>query len=189
MKNLGKRGFLVRWNHIQKNKKSNEEGQVAFEFLLIFAIALGMTFMFLYVSMNFVGGYLAHYATYMASRTFMVGDDGGANLSAVMAYAENQGRKVFDRYNLQIVKIDPSNLVFLRPEVGGKNVFVGATFRFQKLLSPLKIVGGAERATYYTESFLGKEPVRRTCYERMCSAIGETQCISKFDVTLFDNGC
>lgn len=183
---MDSRGFLVRQILI---RSKNQDGQVAFEFLLVFAFALGITFMFVYMSTNFVAGYLAHYATFMASRTFLTADDGGRNVEAVFAFAENRARDKFATYPLHFFNMDPAQLKIERPGAGKKAIFVGATFKFRKLLSPMKAIGGQERATFFTESFLGKEPTRRTCYDQVCAAIGQQQCSMEMDVTLFDNGC
>ena len=178
--------FLEQKMHIQID---NEEGQVAFEFLLVIAFALGITFMFVYMSVNFVSGYVAHYTNYMASRTYLVADQPGREVEAALSYAENRARDKMRTYPLQSLNMNPSDLRFNRPGPGLKAIYVGTTFRFRKLLSPMRAVGGSERATFLSESFLGKEPLRRTCYDQVCQAMGQNSCNLNMDITLFDNGC
>lgn len=187
-----KEGFSSHWT----NTLHNENGQSAIEFILTFAFALGLTFIFISQAVNMTEGYLVHYANFMASRTYLVQERAGDNdADASFNFAGNRAREVFDSYSLGDFDID-AEFQFFKPTPQGQNsaVFTGTTARFQKRISPLAFVGGTTEVTLLTESFLGKEPTRSTCYEMVCRAItGNRQaCLTSdtsIDVTLYDNGC
>jgi hypothetical protein len=171
-----------------------ESGQAMFEFLLVLVFALGITFLFVYMSINFTIGYLNHYATFMASRTFLTSDNGSNTAAGAWGFAQNEAKRTYEKYKMDVFDVSISNLKFYKSGTLGSNaaIFVGVSSEFEKHISPYKMVGGAEKATFYSESFLGKEPVRSTCHEQVCQAIGESGCDGNsgtLDVVLFDNGC
>jgi uncharacterized protein (UPF0333 family) len=177
--------------------KNNQSGQVMIEFILVLVFALGITFIFVHMSMNYTIGYLNHYATFMSSRTFLTVDSGSNNAAGSWATARNQAIKTFQKYQLSqfgVPNINQSN-VKMHVDVGGEQnsmLFVGVTSLFEKKLSSFQAVGGSEKAKFLSESFLGKEPVRVTCLEQVCRAMGLSDCSSKaqtLDVVLYDNGC
>lgn len=193
-----KRGFLVHLNHIQNNKiTQNQNGQVMIEFILVLIFALGITFIFVHMSMNYTIGYLNHYATFMSSRTLLTVDSASNNSAGSWASARASAISTFNKY--QLSKFGVPNLsqddVKVHTGVGGEQssmLFVGVTSLFERKLSTFSAVGGTEKAKFLSESFLGKEPVRMTCLEQVCHAMGLTDCPPKaqsLDVVLYDNGC
>jgi hypothetical protein len=171
-------------------KINNEHGQVAIEFILVFIFAISLSFLFVYLGINYVTGYIAHYTTFMASRTFLVADDGSRDIEAVLSHAEQQSRVKFSRYNLSTFGLSVNGLRLERPAPGKKAIFVGAVYEFQQALSPTRLIGGNDKATFLSESFLGKEPVRKYCFDQICQAMGYgNECVTDMDATLFDNGC
>lgn len=173
-----------------KNILKDEEGQAAIEFILVFAFALGITFLFIHMALNFTVGYLAHYANFMASRTYLTYDASSNNPSSNFTAARNKAEKTLQQYHLDAFEVPLDTFKVWQTQDNAPNAaFVGTTLNFSKVLSPLKMVGGKEKALFVTESFLGKEPLRITCWERVCNAVGKSNCDMMMEVTLFDNGC
>ena len=70
-------GFLRRCLLILRKIKfcsKKDNGQSSIEFLISFFFVLGFVFVFLKISLNAAEGYLVHYATYMASRSYLVAE-------------------------------------------------------------------------------------------------------------------
>jgi hypothetical protein len=179
-------GFLVLKNCILNKKES---GQATIEFLLVFAFALGITFLFLSLAINATQGYMAKYANYMASRAFLTFDRANTNVESNIQQAERVARQVFYSYPLSAFDIEPTFKV-LKPTLGAaSSLYSGTTILFSKRLTPFKLVGGGAMVNLYDESFLSKEPVRPACWKGVCNALGQTSCEGGLDITLFDNGC
>jgi hypothetical protein len=179
-------GFMPLGMFIQ-NKK--EEGQATIEFLLVFAFALGVTFIFLSLAINATQGYMAKYANYMASRAFLTFDRSNTNVESNIQQAERVARQVYESYPLGAFDINAQFKV-LKPTLGASSsLFSGTTIQFQKRLTPFRIVGGGAMIIMYDESFLTKEPVRPACWRGICNALGQSSCEVGLDITLFDNGC
>lgn len=176
----------------------NQEGQSTIEFIVSFAFGLAFIFLFVNMGVNFTIGYLTHYATYMSSRTYMVSDVMSVDASASEAPAQEQARKTFRRYRLSSFGINEADLKFFpftSADTSIKQMTVGNSVTFQKKISIFKIIAGDAKATFTSESFLGKETTRADCLRRTCDAIvtsgGQpvsTSC-SGLDVTIEDNGC
>ncbi len=156
---------------------------------------LGLFFLFIQLAFNMTAGYVVHYATFMASRTYLTHDNSGG--SAYQA-AEEEARSVFNSYKLSNFNIDNLEFVIRSPQEGAdryEKFFTGAVSIFSKSLSLIKLIGGDKEVNYLSESFLGKEPTRRSCLERICEIIADKvryeQCrnLQNGHHTLFDNGC
>ena len=180
--------FLVHWMLMVDNQK----GQSAVEFILTFSFALGVTFLFVNQALNITSGYLVHYVNFMSARAYLV-HDGGINAPGSMfTQAKNKAIQVFESYNISEVGVDATLEVFSPNDNNG--LFTGTVMQFEKRLSALPVVGGGKKALFYSESFLGKEPLRITCAKMICAAMTGNQdtCASRFDNTdmaLYDNGC
>lgn len=179
-------GFMVLKTH---TLKKNQKGQATIEFLLVFAFALGVTFLFLNLAINSTQGYIVHYANFMASRTFLTYDGGSNNLQNGINQAASASRRVFNRYPLKAFDIKAQFNV-LKPTLGAANaLYSGTTSQFEKRITPFKLVGGGAKVIMYSESFLSKEPLRFACWQGTCSGIAQNSCDFGLDTTLFDNGC
>ncbi len=169
---------------------AREDGQSAIEFILTFAFSLGFVFLFVNLALNLTAGYLNHYVNFMASRAYLTADTGVDNVDNTLNNAAGQARAVFDKYPLTAFGIDAE---FEVVPMGTRNgLFVGTTSTFSKPISSMSIVGSTEEATLLSESLIGKEPVRRTCYDLICGAMtGNPSCNSpeEFTMVLYDNGC
>jgi len=188
--------------------KKRQSGQSTIEFLLTFMFALAFLFLFVNISVNYSAGYLVHYATFMASRTYMTADTSTANGGDQTA--KDEALKTLKRFRVSAVGVPAdavknccSNTVdgFYINSAFNSSVsaplFVGAVSVFKKPLSYFRAIAGDTEIRYVSESFLGKEPVRHECWIRTCQAInlavlgttGTCATDDTADITVFDNGC
>lgn len=167
----------------------NESGQASIEFILTVLFTLATTLLFIALALNTTKGYFAHYANYMASRTYLTFETSNQSESTNLAAARNAARSALDRYKIDDFGI-PSDQFKV---VDGNNiseVFTGTTLTFSQLLSPLTIIANGANATFHTESFLGKEPLRVQCMKSTCLALtGKSDCTVEDLITIMDNGC
>ncbi len=173
--------------------KNNQLGQSTIEFIFAFSFGVSIVLVVFNSSMNHISGYLAHYATFMASRTYLVQDsylgnfDEGASLNGTIQKATD----VFKSYNLAIFSIPDSGFA-INPANGDITNYykVGAKTSFEKDIDVLGKVMGNKKVNLISESFLGKEPTRNMCAIRVCQAItGQRNCTIEMDITLFYDGC
>ena len=127
--------FLGQKMHIHKD----ESGQSAIEFILTFAFALGVTFLFVNQARNMTEGYLVHYANFMASRAYLTYDTGGNNKQGIIRDAGDFAEDVFKDYKLQIFGVEAKFEVIDRNR--GSALFSGTVAQFEKPLSSLPVVG------------------------------------------------
>lgn len=161
--------------------RQDESGQSTIEFVLTLSFAIGITMLFVSQALNMTVGFMVHYGTFMGGRTYLVFDGN------VDSEAGEEAKRTFEKYNLNNFDINPRVTV-----VNKQNsvLFTGITAQYDKLLSPFRLILNGEKATFYSEGFLGKEPTRKTCHQQTCYAVGgDGVCGAKWDVTLFDNGC
>lgn len=182
--------FLVHKTHIPI---TNESGQSTIEFVLVIAFALGVTFLFMAHTFNTTKGYLLHYANYTASRVYLTYDNGGGVVSQNYASAQRRAQEQLDSFNLDSVFGIQSDCRFTNYQ-NTNALFTGSVCEFQATTSFFPLIGGGDKAKLVTESFLGKEPTRTTCYEMTCFAMTGDRNICKsqsetMDITLYDNGC
>lgn len=171
-------------------RQDNQSGQASIEFILVFAFAIGITFLFLSLAINSTQGYLAQYANYMASRTFLSFDrSSNAGHAGNIDEAARVAREVFQSYPLRAFDINAEFSVLKPLDGAASSLYSGTTVKFSKRLTPFRLVGGGAMLNMYTESFLSKEPVRFSCWVGTCSGIGQGQCNYGDDITLYDNGC
>jgi hypothetical protein len=189
-----------------------QKGQSTIEFILTFMFALGIVFMFVNIAINYSAGYLVHYATFMASRTYLTVDSAGGNSPADSSgLAKEEALNTFKRFKMGVIGV-PDDAAknccslddgfYIRGAYEGVNpstaLFVGAVSVFERPLSFFQSITGTTTGKLVSESFLGKDPVRLECWQRTCQAImlaisgNPTACSSgsqTIDVTVFDNGC
>lgn len=188
----------------QKNKKSflDQSGQSMIEFILTFAFSIGILFLFVSLGLNFTTGYLAHYATFMASRTYEVWDNSSNTSASSDSRARTEAEKVFSTYQLakyQVV-VKEGTIKFNPPD-GGKYEYVGGHISFTRKLSAFGLLGADQKLELVSEAFLGREPTRADCVARICKAMNsptlggfnfnDTSCDSgaSVEITTEDNGC
>ncbi len=188
--------------------KIKESGQSTVEFILTLMFGLGIIFLFVNISVNYSVGYLVHYATFMASRTYLTVDSGAGDPAFSEGVAAADALTTFRRFKMDALGI-PSGGVLAggSSDVGfhinsystvtnnEQALFVGAYAVFERPLSFFRAIAGDTKGTLVSESYLGKEPVRAECWQRTCKAISlgvkgnATACGGQDDYTVFDNGC
>ncbi len=169
-------------------------GQITIEFILTFMFAVLFVLLFLYYSINFATGYMAHYATYLASRAYLTGEYEGIEFNSNQPYraGESIGREAFDSIGLEKMGLTFSadDLKFNSPQSVRVYEYVGAYFKFTP---PFRISSTDSKNSLLSESFLGKEPSKGDCECQIKKAMGFGQCSNVIPAnetaTLFDNGC
>ena len=173
---------------------TKESGQSTIEFLLTFVFILGFIFFTLKVSFVYTNGYLVHYATYMASRAYMVVDIGSNQPSGSDGSARERALEVFKRFPLdKFIGGYDQNLKVNAPDNNGqsldRNLYVGVYTDFSHKLGLSPFAGSQREVKFRSESFLGREPTKAECLERICRAMEILGGDCQHHSTMFDNGC
>lgn len=168
-----------------------ERGQSTIEFLMGFIIVFSMIFIFITMAFTITNGYLIHYLTFMASRTYLVFDNNNLNSDSA---AENSIRSDFPMTGLNafIPNFSSNNDIdFFHPRTHGPNLYVGVSVAFKQNFNLGNVLGGLDPVTFRSESFLGREPTRADCLKRILSELDNTCRGGNCDLhmTVFDNGC
>ncbi len=177
-------------------KKNRERGQATVEFILTFVFGLSLMLMIFNSAMNYVTGYLVHYATFMAGRVYMTAESYSGVYGAYeqsISRSEERARSAFRQYNLGAFGIQ-DNEFFVNKSRSGQSsseyLTVGVYSRFSQKVDVLGKIAGNTELDLVSEAFLGKEPTRAACATRVCFAMtGRESCDPTFDITLFDDGC
>ena len=177
---------------------TNNKGQSTIEFVSTLSFALVFLFLFFQMALNFTNGYLVQFATYQASRAYVVYDDGfGAS------GAEGVAQNVFNSYHDLIkdsLKVEAS--FGIQPPPNSANpvraMYIGAYSEWEDIFSLSNVIGGKREMKFKSESYLGKEPGRQECIQRLCTVLQSVpgssfNCGSSHDnmnlITAYDNGC
>lgn len=167
----------------------NKNGQSTLEFLFSFIFAFTFIFLFVQIAFHFSNGFLLHYATFMGSRAYMVIDTNSNEPQGSDQKSEKIAQEVFEsilkEYAPRLIK----PLSFNSPQFSGNKLYVGPYIKIEKNLSPSNFVAKDIKLTLLSESFLGKEPTRSECLQRVCYAMQELNSNCEQHVTLVDNGC
>lgn len=174
--------------------KNNQKGQSTIEFIFSFIFAVSLILLVFNTSLNYTSGYVAHYATFMASRVFLTQDSNGANdwgAGPNRAAAATAAKETFDEFKLDVFGINAELQVNDDPAVdAGEYLMIGVYAPFKRKMDVLGKVTGQTSLDLVSESFLGREPTRGVCATRVCFAItGKEICDGSMDITLFDDGC
>ena len=173
----------------KKSRLSQKDGQATIEFLVVLSFALGIIFLFLVMSLNSGTGYLVHYVNFMASRTFLTADNGSNEVESAEDYAERQAKEVVKAFELE--KFGLKNMADKMKFNRTTNPifeYVGTYYTFAARLSIFASIAGGSSAELTTESFLGREPPRVDCLERICNRLEGLYSCTEF-TTAFDDGC
>lgn len=173
---------------------NNESGQSTIEFIFAFAFGVSVVFMVFNSALNYATGYLVHYATFMASRTYLVADSNLGQIGTGAPPSPQGAIDVYNKYRLDIFDVPNSGFAINQQsssQDGAEYLTVGARTIFEKPIDALGRVVGSGKLEFVSESFLGKEPTRAQCATRVCYSVTGAECSSSesFDVTLYDNGC
>jgi hypothetical protein len=174
-----------------------EQGQSTIEFIVSFVFGVSIVFMVFNSALNYTTGYLVHYATFMASRVYLVSDNGTGNIQnpdSSMSFAEEDTRETYQKYRLDIFQIGTDKFE-LNPINGNATtteeyITVGTRTTFEQSIDAVGKILGQSKLELVSESFLGHEPSRAQCANRTCVGITNGEgCSNEMDITLFDNGC
>lgn len=175
---------------------NNDKGQSTIEFILTFAFAIGISFLFVAHALNMTTGFMTHYATFMSGRAYMAYDATSQDAASNYNSAKRVAKKVFNIYRVDRFGVKTSSFKVNKsnPVGGNSALFTGVSAQFEKRLTPYKLVGGSKKAVMLSEGFLGKEPLKIQCWEMTCRSIGldPGKCggqASPMDITVYDNGC
>lgn len=178
-------------------KKSCEKGQSTIEFLVSFVFGVSVVFMVFNSALNYSTGYLVHYATFMASRVYLVSDNATGTINnpeSSLGDGVEDATETYNLYRLDIFKIGSDKFEVNRLDGQGMStqeyMTVGARTIFDLSIDAIGKVLGQSKLELVSESFLGHEPSRAHCANRTCVGItGTPNCSNDMDITLYDNGC
>ena len=180
---------------VVKQIHENEGGQSIVEFLLTFAFSFSLIFMFIRLALNYTEGYVVHYATYMASRSYLVHDNNASGTGGATAASDRAAKLMARRVLTQVYpQLEPSRLTIRPPSSGAgssKSLFSGVYYEFDQEFTLPFSAGGPKTLNMRSESFLGREPTRQECLKRICDAMDRKLGVNSCDkhMTLADNGC
>jgi hypothetical protein len=177
--------------------KKNQSGQSTIEFIFCFVFAVSFILLVFNTSLNYVSGYVTHYATFMASRVYLtqsstMSDWGPGNTISI---AEQLATEAFGNYSLSAFGIQNSGFALSSAARSSdvsadEYLMVGVHTQFDRKIDLVGQITGQKRLELVSESYLGREPTRGVCASRVCMAIsGKPQCTEQMDITLFDDGC
>jgi len=142
------------------------------------------------IGVTFSNGFLVHYATFMASRTYLVIDNNSNSPSGGDQIARNRASTVFEKFPMK--EIIPGWNSFIKinhPGAVPNALFTGAYSEYTENFGISDLVGGIKPMVLRSESFLGREPTRSNCLNRICRAMEEVGGDCSVHTTFFDNGC
>lgn len=178
--------------------KKNQSGQSTIEFLFCFVFAVSFILMVFNVSINYVSGYVTHYATFMASRVFLTHSSTFNTMGPgdTIAKASDLAKATLNNYSLSALAIDPagfavSNAAKQESLGADQYLMVGVYTKFEKKIDIIGQVTGQKKLELISESYLGREPTRGVCVQRTCYGMFGTDCpdSSPADFTVYDDGC
>ncbi len=178
--------------------KKQQSGQSTIEFLFCFVFAVSFILMVFNVSINYVSGYVAHYATFMASRVFLTHSSTFNTMGPgdTIAMASTKAKTTFNNYSLNVLGINPSGFAVSSAAKqeslsADEYLMVGVYTKFEKRIDLIGKITGQKKLELISESYLGREPTRGVCVQRTCFAMFGTDCPdnSPVDYTIYDDGC
>lgn len=193
-----------------REPKHGQLGQSTIEFIVTFTFGLGIVFLFVSLALNYSAGFLVHYATFMASRTYLTVESHTQTEGTTANMAKEEALKTLNRFRLSSLGVPTGSVLngggsapgfYINahfPVVTPRSdiLYVGAYTVFEREPSLFKLIAGGDKVRYVSESYLGKEPSRIECWKQTCNAIllglgstSECDTLSTNDFTVFDNGC
>ena len=168
----------------------NENGQSTIEFLSVFTFALAIIFLFTKYAFNIANGYMVHYATFMAGRTYLVHDINSNQPNGSDGDAAKEAKNTFKTFYIEQFLKGSSDLKINDPENVANKVFTGVYYDFTQKFGVSRLLGGISNVEMRSEAFLGREPTFAECLDRICKAMANTSSSScKNDTTITDDGC
>ncbi|MCY4523175.1 MAG: hypothetical protein OXB84_00405 [Halobacteriovoraceae bacterium] len=176
--------------HTHKRPR-REAGQSTIEFLFGLIFIFAFVFTFIKMAFNYTDGFMIHYATFMASRSYLVYDDNTGSTNEVDEKAlRHANAEVFKKHRFT----DRINADFQvnSPTDPNNKLYTGGYSTFKQVISIIDFLGGRKEVDLKSEAFLGREPIRLDCLDRICQMMDSTVggvCTKGKHTTFFDNGC
>ena len=168
-------------------KLLNQKGQSTIELLVTLVFVFGFVFLFLKTALNTTSHFMAHYYTFLASRSYMVLDNNGPpGLTDTVAVQKTE--ELFAGFPLSALGIE-GELGFNTPSGPEYALLTGVHFRFESMMTLGKALGGEKKLNLTSESFLLREPPRSDCLNQICNTIKSLGGDCTTHATLADNGC
>jgi hypothetical protein len=167
-----------------------ESGQSTIEFLMTFIFAFAFFILFVKTAINITNGFMVHYATFLASRTYLVWDNNSNTPDGSDTAAEREAIATFQSIPLEGIfnGFSAEPRVF-SPTGAQSKLFTGVAVEFQSTMNLGQVIGGRQPLTMLSESFLLREPPRSECLARICEMMMRLGASCENNVTLADNGC
>ena len=169
-------------------KIKNNKGQSTAEFILAFAFMAMFVVVFVQMGMNYTKGFIIHYAAFMTSRAYYAFDNSSNTASGSDSGAKSHAR---DEVLRKLIKVDTIKSIKFHAPGSNLNIFSGVSLTFFEPFSPSELVGGTDKVTFLSESFLGRTTTTAGCAKSLCDLFKEGlggEC-GDGNATLFDNGC
>lgn len=157
---------------------------------MTFTFSFGFILLFYKISIDATSGFYIHYANYMASRSYLTYEDNSNSPGTSDNGARRLALEVFESYRPNVmVRSFNGSLTTNDPQSVGNKLYVGTIVQYSVPFSFTELIGGKAPVNYYSESFLGREPTRVECVDRVCSSIEDLGGRCETHVTFYDNGC
>ena len=166
-------GFLLQQILMKDKRKKTayENGQSTIEFLVSFSVIFTVLLTFVRIAFNATNGFYAHYAVFNASRAYLVSDENNNSIQNGDATAIEKAKEVYDRFKVEyLIGGTRPELMINNPGLFPNKPFVGSYISFKMDFGVSSMIGGKGPITLISESFLGREPSRQECIERICEA-------------------
>lgn len=171
------------------NQLNNQKGQSTIEFIFSISFALFLIIYTVKVALNYTSGYLAHYATYMASRAYLTFEGNGNEAGAILAVRETYASTKIEAYNPNLEANDTTLRVLDGSASPQQVILSGVIFDWETSFSTSGMFGGNQPLEMRSESYLGREPDRKSCVVQTCTAARDSSGACGRAFTLVDNGC
>lgn len=169
------------------NKMLNNKGQSTIELLVTLVFVFGFVFLFLKTALNTTSHFMAHYYTFLASRSYLVFDNNGPP-DLTDTKAAEKVTEIFQGYPLPALGINGAP-EFNTPTSPEFALLTGVHFRFESKMTLGKGIGGEKILNLTSESFLLREPPRSDCLIQICNTMRALGGDCTTQATLADNGC
>lgn len=173
----------------RKLMANNQKGQSTVEFIISMSLMFSFVFLFVSIAYNFTQGYLMHWSTYKAGRHFLVFERNSNSDPTSDQRALDEARDVFEASGLSEDFITNRTRGLQARMPGDQSGLVGVFVEFEQRLSLFSYLGGSEEIGLISEAYLGREPTKIECMERVCRAMDSSGNCGNLAATYFDNGC
>lgn len=153
-----------------KKKLLTEAGQSTIEFVISFSILFALVIFIYKIGFNYAKGFLIHHMTFMASRAYLIADN-GENDTNVSAFEAKIKSILCPELVTPGEQQACNDLKFNNSAAGGgtlpvyNGVYTTLTEKFS-----FGVVGAGKTVKFWSESLIGKEPRRQEVLDQICNA-------------------